>query len=48
MKFIVNSYRITNVTGNLTARQLGLPVDYYDVETDYERTKWDLFTISTD
>lgn len=45
---IVNSYRISSVTGYLTARQLGLPVDYYDVETDYERTKWDLFTTSTD
>ncbi len=36
---VVASYALLAVTGQLTARALGLPVEYYDFAPDYEQTR---------
>ncbi len=35
----VAAFQVLAATGQLNARQLGLPVEYFDVETDYNRTR---------
>ena len=39
---VVASYQVVSAIGRLTAMDLGLPVEYYDVEKHYEevRDKW--------
>lgn len=39
----VASFGVLLGVGRLTARDLTLPVDHYDVERDYDATKWKLF-----
>ncbi len=36
----VAAFALLAATGQLTAYQLGLPVDYYDPTEHYERIKW--------
>jgi len=45
---IVQSYTLLRSTGTLTAMGLGLPVDLYDPQGDFDRSKWNLFTSSID
>ena len=41
-------FAVLNSVGGLTARTLELPVNYYDPEGDYARTKWRIFGLSVD
>ncbi|NBC34839.1 MAG: TolC family outer membrane protein [Alphaproteobacteria bacterium] len=36
---VVAGYEVLAAMGLLTARELGLPVDYYDIDRDYEETR---------
>jgi len=43
---VVQTYTVMRTTGQLTASGLGLPVDVYSPQGDFERAKWNLFTTS--
>jgi len=45
---VVAAYQLLSSVGRLTARDLGLPVAYYDVEGDYRRTRDRLWGTSID
>jgi outer membrane protein len=45
---IVAGFRILSAVGNLTARDLDLPVEYYDYQADYLRVRNKLWGISTE
>ena len=45
---VVAGYSVLAAMGLLTAQQLGLPVDYYDIDRDYERTRGRLWGTSID
>ena len=36
---VVAAYALLSVVGSLTARQLALPVDYYEFDRDYEDSR---------
>ncbi len=45
---VVSAYWVKSTIGELTAKRLGLPVDYYNVEEHYERVRGKLFGLSID
>jgi hypothetical protein len=45
---VVAGYQLLAAVGQLTARDLGLPVAYYDVEGDYRRTRSRVWGTSID
>lgn len=45
---VVAAYGLLSVVGRLTARQLGLPVAYYEFDADYEDTRGSIWGTSID
>ena len=45
---VVAAYGLLSVVGRLTARQLGLPVTYYEFDADYEDTRGSIWGTSID
>ncbi len=45
---VVAAYGLLSVVGRLTARQLRLPVEYYEFDPDYERTRGSFWGTSID